>query len=60
MRKEVKHYQGYEITMEVLSKLFAINAIRDFKVEGCIPYEDIESLEELENLEDVEFIIDEE
>lgn len=47
MRKEVKHYQGYEITMEVLSKLFAINAIRDFKVEGCIPYEDIENIEEL-------------
>ena len=47
MRKEVKHYQGYEITIELLSKLFAINTIRGFKVEGCIPYDDIEDIEEL-------------
>lgn len=46
MRKEVKHYQGLEINIEVIAKLFAICAARNFRVEGLIPYEEIDSIEE--------------
>lgn len=46
MRKEVKHYQGLEINIEVIAKLFAICAVRNFRVEGLIPYEEIDSIEE--------------
>lgn len=47
MEREVKHYLGSEIDMEVISKLFAISAIRGFKVEGVNPYEEIESIDDL-------------
>ncbi|MGN1371039.1 MAG: hypothetical protein ACI4XM_01995 [Candidatus Coprovivens sp.] len=47
MRKKVEHYQGEQINFIIISKLFAISAARDFKVEGIIPYSDIDTLEEL-------------
>lgn len=47
MRKEVKHYQGMDITREVINEMFFICAKRNFKVDGTIPYEDIESIDDI-------------
>lgn len=47
MRKEVKHYQGMDITREIINKMFFICAKRNFKVDGTIPYEDINSIDDL-------------
>lgn len=47
MRKELKKYHGQEITLEVISKMFAICAVRNFRVDGLIPYDDIDTLEDL-------------
>lgn len=47
MRKEVEHYQGKEIDIIIISKLFAISIARDFRVEGIVPYSDVDTIEEL-------------
>lgn len=47
MRKEVEHYQGKEIDIVIISKLFAISIARDFRVEGIVPYSDVDTIEEL-------------
>ena len=62
MRKEVKHYQGKKIDIYVLSELFAICAARNFRVEGHIPYEEIDSVEDFSlyyncNIEDIHIVL---
>lgn len=47
MRKEVEYYQGKQIDIVIISKLFAISIARDFKVEGIVPYSDVDTIEEL-------------
>lgn len=47
MRKEVEHYQGKKIDIVIISKLFAISIARDFRVEGIVPYSDVDTIEEL-------------
>lgn len=51
MRKEVKHYYQDQITKEVFDSLFAICAQRNYRINGMIPYAEMNTLEDfcLEN-----------
>ncbi len=49
MKREVKHYHGEEIDLDIFTKLFGISAQRNFRVEGLIPYSDINTLEDVED-----------
>ena len=41
------HALNKEIDIVIISKLFAISIARDFKVEGIVPYSDVDTIEEL-------------